>query len=82
MTEKGTLNTEGGGNVYTFVVSSGAGKAEIREEIMHRYGVKPRMVHIIRVKPKTISARGREGQKPGFKKAVVYLRAGEKIEYA
>lgn len=82
MTEKGTLNTRGGGGVYTFVVSSDAGKIEVREEIEHRYGVKPRMVRIIRVKPKTIFARGREGKKPGFKKAVVYLRAGDKIEYA
>lgn len=82
MTEKGTLQTRGGGNVHTFVVSSDAGKAEIREEVERRYGVKPRMVRVLRVKPRTIVVRGRRGKKPGFKKAVVYLRAGDTIEYA
>ena len=82
MTEKGTMNTRGGGSVYTFVVSSLAGKADIREEIVHRYGVKPRMVRVLRVKPQVIVVRGRRGKKPGFKKAVIYLHPGDVIEYA
>jgi ribosomal protein L23 len=45
------------------------------------YNVKPRMVHIVNIRPKAVrNARtGKSGMKSGGKKAYVYLAKGETI---
>ncbi len=79
ITEKGSYASEH--NVYTFDVSAGANKTEIRKEIFALYKVRPVKVNILSVPKKNIFYRGRAGAKGGGKKAFVYLKKGDKIEF-
>ena len=65
---------------YTFKVYSKANKVEIAKAIGNLYGVKIKDVNIINIKSKKRTLRGLEGTKPGYKKAIVTLEQGEKIE--
>ena len=67
--------------VYTFVVADSANKATVRLAIEKLYSVKPVRVNIINIPPRQIFARGKRGQKPGFKKAMVFLKKGDKIDF-
>ncbi|MCM8794019.1 MAG: 50S ribosomal protein L23 [Candidatus Omnitrophica bacterium] len=77
-TEKSTRDNRA--NKYTFVVSPYANKVQIREAIEKIYKVKVKKVNTIIV-PGKIRRIGRFwGRKPDWKKAVVTLKEGEKIE--
>jgi large subunit ribosomal protein L23 len=66
---------------YTFEVFSNATKYTIREAIEQRFEVTVRRVNVINVKGKqTRSRQGKPSFKPGFKKALVTLKEGDKIE--
>lgn len=68
---------------YVFIVDRRANKQEIREAIETIYSqknVKVRSVNTILVKPKKRRVRGKEGEKPAFKKAIVTLEKGDMIE--
>ncbi|MEK7174951.1 MAG: 50S ribosomal protein L23 [Patescibacteria group bacterium] len=65
---------------YVFQVDHKATKPEVKKEIEKKYGVKVVRVNINVVKPKSRVFRGRTGYKSGFKKAMVKLVAGQKIE--
>ena len=79
ITEKASyLQTE---NAYTFDVSDKANKTEIKKAIFSLYKVKPTRVNILPIKKKNISSRGKIGTKGGGRKAVVYLKEGDKIEF-
>ena len=67
-------------NSIVFKMRPKANKILIREAIEELYGVKVRKVNITKVSPKKRFVRGKHGLKPGYKKAVVYLKKGEKIE--
>ncbi len=76
--EKSTnLNEKG---MYVFKVAEKANKIMIKRAVKEAYGVAPRKINIINIPPKKIFLRRREGVKPGFKKAVIFLKKGEKIE--
>lgn len=45
------------------------------------YGFKPVKIRIINTHSKKRVVRGKKGMKPGFKKALVYLKEGDKIEF-
>ena len=68
--------------VHTFMVAPDANKPLIKSAIKRLYQVTPRRVNIINVAGKKIIVRGKIGQRPGMKKAIVYLKAGEKINLA
>lgn len=68
-------------NVYTFDVADGANKTEIKKAIFSLYKVKPVKVNILAVPKKIINYRGRPGTRGGGKKAFVYLKKGDKIEF-
>ena len=68
-------------NVYTFDISSGASKAEIRKAVFALYKVKPVKVNVATVPHKTIMSRGKSGTKGGGRKAMVFLKEGDKIEF-
>ncbi len=68
-------------NVYTFDVSESANKTEVKKAVFELYKVKPIRVNILSVPRKEINWRGRPGAKSGGKKAVVYLKEGDKIEF-
>ncbi len=78
VTEKATNATEK--NVYTFNVDTGANKKEVEKAIFALYKVKPVKVNILKVPSKTVLSKGKKGVKSGGKKAVVYLKKGDKIE--
>lgn len=65
---------------YTFKVYKQANKIQIQKAISNLYGVKAENVNIIKIKPKKRTLRGMEGRKTGYKKAIVTLKEGDKIE--
>mgnify|MGYP001599762787 CR=1 FL=1 len=70
-----------GSGVYTFEISSRANKALVAEAIKKLFKVTPTKVNIINSKPKTVIRKGKKGVVSGIKKAMVYLKKGEKIEF-
>ena len=80
VTEKASFAAEG--NVYTFDVAKGANKTEIKKAIFTLYKVKPVKVNVLAVPKKTIlRGRSKEGVRGGGRKALVYLKKGDKIEF-
>lgn len=70
-------------NKYTFEVATGAGKASVANAVAKTFSVKVSAVNIINVKPQPKRAmRGAPGYTSPFKKAIVTLKEGEKIELA
>lgn len=68
---------------YVFKVRSDANKQQIAravEEIYADKKIRVVGVNTVTVKPKARRVRGRAGMKSGFKKAIVTLEAGDKIE--
>ncbi len=79
ITEKATLLGEKE-NQYIFKVVKDANKTEIKKAIEELYKVKVEKVRIIKV-PKKKRKRGRtEGWRKGYKKAIVKIKEGQKIE--
>lgn len=82
VTEKATrLSSEL--NQYTFIVSSSSTKHSVANAVSDFFKVKVRSVNIVNWKGKTKRSRSRSQNKgvvSGFKKAIVSLPAGEKIE--
>ena len=66
--------------MYVFKVAEKANKTMIKRAVKETYGVAPRKINIVNIPPKKIFLRRQEGIKPGFKKAVIFLKKGEKIE--
>lgn len=67
-------------NTYAFVVADSANKIEIKKAFREVYGARPEKITIINAKPKTRVFRKRAGIQPGFKKALVRLPAGVKVD--
>lgn len=68
---------------YVFVVDKKANKQEISDAIEEIYAerkIKVVSVNTVNAKPKKRRLRGRPGMKPGFKKAIVTLEAGDSLE--
>ncbi len=66
---------------YTFAVARDANKFQIKDAVEAEFKVDVLAVHVISVQPKQ-KRRGRKtpGTVPGWRKAVVTLAAGQKIE--
>jgi len=79
ITEKASFAIEH--NVYTFDISNGANKTEIKKAIFALYKVKPTRVNVLPVPKKHVMSKGKAGVKGGGKKALVYLKKGDKIEF-
>jgi large subunit ribosomal protein L23 len=79
ITEKASYAIEH--NVYTFDVADSANKTEIRKAIFDLYKVKPVRVNVLSIAKKNIVMKGKRGIKSGGKKALVYLKEGDKIEF-
>ena len=80
ITEKAAINADKG--IYTFNVLGSATKNEVRKEIEKLYKVKSVKVNMINTPKKKTMLRGRPSMHKGGKKAVVYLKKGDKIEFA
>ncbi len=80
VTEKASYVTEDG--AYTFEVLPEASKQEIAKAIKEAYGVTPLKVRTLPIRSKQVYFRGRaRGASRGGKKAVIYLKKGERIEF-
>lgn len=79
VTEKASFAYEQ--NVYTFDITESANKTEIKKAIFALYKVHPVKVNVLPVSKKTVMSRGKEGTKGGGRKALVYLKKGDKIEF-
>ena len=69
-----------GQNQYVFKVVSGATKYAVRHSVQAQYGVEVEKVRVITIPSKSIRVGRRMGRKPGYKKAVVTLKEGHKID--
>jgi large subunit ribosomal protein L23 len=78
--EKSTLLNEKG--IYVFEIGKKTNKVMVGRAIKEKYGVLPQKVNIVNIPSKKISFRGKKGTKRGFKKAIVCLKKGDKIELA
>ena len=65
---------------YTFKVHPDAHKTQIRQAIEEMFEVKVQRVNVVKVAAKPKRRGLFRGSRPGWKKAVVQLRAGDTIE--
>ena len=80
ITEKSGIQAEGMG-IYTFEVTAEANKKNVAKAVKELYKVTPVKVNITNLPAKKVFSRGKIGRKSGVKKAVVYLKKGDKIEF-
>ena len=78
MTEKAGSMT--GDRKYIFIVSNNANKSEVKKEIESSYGVKVNDVNMVVRKGKAKRLGQSVGRTPDFKKAIITLKHGYKIE--
>jgi large subunit ribosomal protein L23 len=79
LTEKGTRQSEKY-NQYTVVADKRANKLQIRQAVQELFKVKVARVNTLNVRGKARRQRTPQaGRSPGWKKAIVTLKAGDKI---
>jgi large subunit ribosomal protein L23 len=79
ITEKASRASEQ--NVYTFDISSSANKTEIKKAVFALYKVHPVKVNVLSIPRKKTMSKGKAGMRGGGRKAFVYLKKGDKIEF-
>ena len=67
-------------NRYTFRVHQDAHKTQIRQAVEQMFDVKVVGVNIVKMKPKPKRRGLISGVRPGWKKAIVELKAGDTID--
>ncbi len=67
-------------NRYTFKVHAHAHKTQIRQAVEELFGVAVVGVNVVKVQPKPKRRGAFSGVRPGWKKAIVELKAGDKID--
>lgn len=80
ITEKTTLFTEKE-NKVVFQVDANANKKEIKKAISNIFNVDVLDVRIVMIKGKKRRVRFKEGKRPDWKKAIITLKEGDKIEF-
>lgn len=81
VTEKATDVSQSEKGVYTFEVLVGANKSQVKSAVKELFKVTPVKVNIINTSEKRVFSRGKRGVVSGIKKAMVYLKKGDKIEF-
>lgn len=67
-------------NKYVFVVQKTANKIEIKQAVEKLFNVKVDKINIVNVQGKRKRRRFKIGKRPDWKKAIVTLQEGQKIE--
>lgn len=80
LTEKGTLLMEKDNKVL-FRVATGANKIEIKKAVEEIFKVKVESVATINYKGKRKRMGRYEGRRPDWKKAIISLKEGEKLDF-
>ncbi len=78
ITEKNTVQLEA--RKYTFRVAREANKIQIREAVEKIFKVQVAAVNVINVRGKERGIGRRKGFEPNWKKAIVTLKPGQRIE--
>jgi large subunit ribosomal protein L23 len=78
ITEKATIISDQ--NKYVFRVASAANKELVKQAVKAIFNVEPVAVNIINMRGKAKSLRLRSGHTSAWKKAIVTLKKGDKIE--
>ncbi len=79
ITEKASVLSSA--NVYTFDIVPSANAKEVREAVKNAYGVVPVKVSILPVRSKKMFSKGRRGRTASGKKAYVFLKKGDTIQF-
>ncbi len=80
ITEKAAVKADES-NCYAFDVVAGATKTDVKSAIAQIYKVAPVKVNIINIPKKPVRTRARMALKGGGRKAYVFLKKGDKIEF-
>jgi large subunit ribosomal protein L23 len=67
-------------NKYSFRIHPKAHKTQVRQAVEELFDVKVEGVNIVKVQSKPKRRGLSRGRRPGWKKAIVQLRAGDRIE--
>jgi large subunit ribosomal protein L23 len=67
-------------NAFTFIVAEDANKIEIQRAVEELFEVKVKAVNTMRYRGKLRRVGRALGRRPGFKKAIVTLAEGERID--
>jgi large subunit ribosomal protein L23 len=67
-------------NTYSFRIHPDAHKTQVRQAVEELFDVKVVRVNIAKVQPKPKRRGFHRGTKPGWKKAIVQLQRGDRIE--
>lgn len=81
ITEKAGIMNESN-NVYTFEVAKNSTKHTVANEVKALYKVTPEKVRIVNLPARKVVVRGVRGTQSAVKKALVYLKKGDKIDIA
>ena len=68
-------------NVYVFEIPKDATKRDVAKAVFDFYKVVPTKVAVVPVPRKSVFVRGKRGMTAGGKKAYVYLKKGDTIEF-
>ena len=79
ITEKSGLANESM-NIYTFEVAKDATKYTIAQAVKSMYKVTPVKIRTVSLPAKNVFVRGKWGAQSSVKKALVYLKKGDKID--
>ena len=80
ITEKSTLMQEHGNRVM-FQVKRSANKLQIKEAVQNIFNVTVLDVNTLNVKPKTQRFGRHQGQTKAWKKAIILLKEGDRIDF-
>lgn len=80
VTEKAMISTDK--NKYIFNVTKNANKDNLRQEVKMTYKVSPLKINIVNTSARNVVRRGKPGRIAGFKKAILTLKKGDKIDIA
>jgi large subunit ribosomal protein L23 len=67
-------------DAFTFIVADDANKIEIRRAVELMFDVKVRTVRTMRYRGKWRRVGRKQGRRPGYKKAIIKLAEGERID--
>ncbi|MBX4198904.1 50S ribosomal protein L23 [Candidatus Parcubacteria bacterium] len=81
LTEKSAILSESRG-VYAFNVERDATKRSIIASVKAEYKVTPESVRMVAVPGQNVIFKGHRGKRSAGKKAYVYLKKGDKIDFA
>ncbi len=68
-------------NKYSFKVSCSATKDQVKRAVEQIFDVKVLGVNISNVRGKVKNFKGQEGKRSGYKKAIVSIKEGQKIDF-